>query len=157
MAAVGFDLAAEPPDTVRHAIERRRRALEAEWATVDVVVLIAAGDPIPIPGRADRIYPFVAHSEHFYLTDRQRAGAVLAYDPQEGWREFVPVISADERLWSGGIGDEPGTPTSELGPWLDKRRGRCIAQLGAPIPNAPSDGRRRGVASANGSRAQTQG
>jgi Xaa-Pro aminopeptidase len=124
---------------VTKAIERRRRALEAEWHDVGAVVLIGAGDPIPIPGRADRVYPFVAHSEYFYLTDRQRPGAVLAYDPQEGWSEFVPVISADERLWSGDVSDKAGTPASGLGPWLDKRRGRRIAQLGAPIPNLPSD------------------
>ena len=131
--------AEESDDAVTKAIERRRRAIEAEWNELGAVVLIGAGDPIPIPGRADRVYPFLAHSEYFYLTDRQRPGAVLAYDPQEGWSEFVPVIGADERLWSGDVSDEAGTPVSELGPWLEKRRGRRVAQLGAPIPNAPSD------------------
>jgi Xaa-Pro aminopeptidase len=104
--------AEESDDAVAKAIERRRR---------------------------DRVYPFLAHSEYFYLTDRQRPGAVLAYDPQEGWSEFVPALSADERLWSGALSDNGGTPTSELGPWLERRRGRRAAQLGAPIPNAPSD------------------
>jgi Xaa-Pro aminopeptidase len=121
------------------AIERRRRTIEAAWNDLGAVVLIGAGDPIPIPGRADRVYPFLAHSEYFYLTDHQRPGAVLAYDPQDGWSEFVPAISADERLWSGVRGDETGTPASELGPWLETRRGRRVAQLGAPIPTAPSD------------------
>jgi Xaa-Pro aminopeptidase len=121
------------------AIERRRRTIEAEWDDLGAVVLIGAGDPIPIPGRADRVYPFLAHSEYFYLTDHHRPGAVLAYDPQEGWSEFVPAISADERLWRGALGDETGTPASELGPWLERRRGRPVAQLGAPIPNLPSD------------------
>jgi Xaa-Pro aminopeptidase len=131
--------AEESDDTITSAIERRRRAVEAEWTDLGAVVLIGAGHPIPIPGRADRVYPFVSHSEYFYLTDRQRAGAVLAYDPQEGWSEFVPVISADERLWSGDVGDEAATPMSELAPWLERRRGRRVAQLGAPIPNAPLD------------------
>jgi Xaa-Pro aminopeptidase len=131
--------AAESEDAVTEAIERRRRAIEAEWNELDAVVLIGAGDPIPIPGRADRVYPFLAHSEYFYLTDRQRPGAVVAYDPQEGWREFVPAISAEERLWSGALSDKAGTPASELGPWLDKRRGRRVAQLGARVPNLPSD------------------
>jgi Xaa-Pro aminopeptidase len=130
--------ALEFPDAIRRAIERRRRALEAEWSGLDTVVLIGAGDPIPIPGRADRVYPFVAHSEYFYLTDRQRPGAVLVYDAQEGWHEFVPVISAEERLWSGDLSDERGRPASELAPWLEKRRGR-VAQLGAPIANMRSD------------------
>jgi Xaa-Pro aminopeptidase len=137
MRTSGADL--ESPEAIRKAIERRRRALEAEWNGLDTVVLIGAGDPIPIPGRADRVYPFLAHSEYFYLTDRQRPGAVLIYDAQEGWREFVPVVSAEERLWSGDLSDDTGTPASELAPWLEKRRGRRVAQLGAPIANAPSD------------------
>ena len=131
--------AEESGDAVTKAIERRRRAIEAEWNELGAVVLIGAGDPIPIPGRADRVYSFLAHSEYFYLTDHQRPGAVLAYDPQEGWSEFVRVFSADERLWSGEASDEAATPVSELAPWLEKRRGRRVAQLGAPIPNAPSD------------------
>ena len=101
-------MAEESDDAVTKAIERRRRAIEAEWNQLGAVVLIGAGDPTSIPGRAGRVYPFLAHSEYFYLTDRQRPGAVLAYDPQEGWSEFVPVISADERLWSGARSDEAG-------------------------------------------------
>jgi len=132
--------AEESDDAVTKAIERRRRAIEAEWNELGAVVLICAGDPIPIPGRADRVYPSLAHSEYFYLTDRQRPGAILTYDPQEGWSEFVPVIGADERLWSGDVSDEAGTPVSELGPWLDKRRGRRVAQLGAPVASVASDG-----------------
>ena len=106
--------AEESDDAVTKAIERRRRAIEAEWNELGAVVLIGAGEPIPIPGRADRVYPFLAHSEYFYLTDHQRPGAVLAYDPQEGWSEFVPAISADERLWSGALSDEAGTGVFEL-------------------------------------------
>jgi Xaa-Pro aminopeptidase len=130
----------EFPEAVRAAIGRRRRALETEWSGVgDVVVLIGAGDPMSIPGRADRVYPFFPHSEHVYLTDGQRPGSVLTYDAREGWTEFVPVVTADERLWAGDVGETAGTPASELGPWLEKRRGRPIAQLGVPIPNVSSD------------------
>ena len=132
--------AEESDDAVTKVIERRRRAIEAEWNELGAVVLIGAGDPIPIPGRTDRVYPFLAHSEYFYLTDRQRSGAILTYDPEEGWSEFVPVTGADERLWSGDVSDEAGTPVSELGPWLEKRRGRRVAQLGAPVANVASDG-----------------
>jgi len=130
----------ESGDAATNAIERRRRAIEAEWNELGAVVLIGAGEPIPIPGRADRVYPFLAHSEYFYLTDRQRPGAILTYDPEEGWREFVPVIGADEQLWSGDVGAGPGTPVAELGPWLEKRRGRAVAQLGGPVANVTSDG-----------------
>ena len=132
--------AEESDDAVTKVIERRRRAIEAEWNELGAVVLIGAGDPIPIPGRTDRVYPFLAHSEYFYLTDRQRSGAILTYDPEEGWSEFVPVTGADERLWSGDVSDEAGTPVSELGPWLEERRGRRVAQLGAPVANVASDG-----------------
>src|SRR5690349_9204223 len=118
------DALAESPDAVARAIDRRRRAVDAQWHAFDTVVLVGAGDPIPIPGRADRMYPFMAHSEYFYLTDRQRPG-VLAYDPEEGWTDFAPVVSADERLWAGAVREEPGTaPITELVPWLKKRRGR---------------------------------
>ena len=132
--------AEESDDAVTQAVERRRRAIEAEWNELGAVVLIGAGDPIPIPGRADRLYPFLAHSEYFYLTDHQRPGAILTYDPEEGWSEFVPVIGADERLWSGDVSDEAGRPVSELGSWLEKRRSRRVAQLGAPVANIASDG-----------------
>jgi Xaa-Pro aminopeptidase len=136
----GTPTAEESDDAVTQAVERRRRAIEAEWNELGAVVLIGAGDPIPIPGRADRLYPFLAHSEYFYLTDHQRPGAILTYDPEEGWSEFVPVIGADERLWSGDVSDEAGRPVSELGSWLEKRRSRRVAQLGAPVANIASDG-----------------
>jgi Xaa-Pro aminopeptidase len=139
MGVYARDALAESPDAVTRAIDRRRRAVEAQWRAFDTVVLVGSGDPIPIPGRADRVYPFMAHSEYFYLTDRQRAGAVLAYDPEEGWTDFVPIASADERLWSGGVSEEPETPITELAPWLKKRRGRPVAQLGVSMRDAPSD------------------
>ena len=56
----------------------------AEWGLVDEIVLIGAGDPIGVPGRGDRTYPFHAHSEYYYLTDRNRPGGVLAFDPAGG-------------------------------------------------------------------------
>ena len=139
MSVYARDALAESSDAVSRAIDRRRRAINAQWRALDTVVLVGSGDPIPIPGRADRVYPFMAHSEYFYLTDRQGAGAVLAYDPEEGWTDFVPIASAEERLWSGGVGENSGTPISKLVPWLQKRRGRRLAQLGVSRPDAPSD------------------
>jgi len=139
MTDVSDGFMAGSPLAVAQAIARRRRAVEAQWHVLDAVVVIGAGAPIPIPGRADRVYPFFAHSEYFYLTDRQPPGAVLAYDPHEGWTEFVAVAGAAERLWSGVTADGQGTPVETLGPWLDKRRGRRVANLGAPVPEAPSN------------------
>ena len=114
-------------------LERRRRATDDAWDVGDAVVLVSAGEEIPVPGRADRMYPFRAHSEYLYLTDRERPGGVLAYDPGEGWIEFVKPVTAEELLWTGLEGDREGVPEGtrpldELEGWL---RGRTVRRLGA--------------------------
>ena len=114
-------------------IERRRAAAAAAWDVRDAVVLVAAGDEIPVPGRGDRTYPYRAHSEYLYLTDRERPGGVLAFDPGEGWVEFVVPVTADELLWTGLEGDREGVPEGtrprdELEGWL---AGRPARRLGA--------------------------
>src|SRR5215212_3535702 len=98
------------PRAVDEFLERRRRATAAAWDLRDGVVLIAAGDEIPVPGRGDRAYPFRAHSEYLYLTDRERPGGVLAFDAGEGWVEFVAPVTDDELLWTGLEGDREGVP-----------------------------------------------
>jgi len=95
---------------VQRVLERRRRAAAAAWDLPGGVVLVAAGDEIPVPGRGDRTYPFRAHSEYLYLTDRERPGGVLAFDPGEGWVEFVAPVTAQELLWTGLEGDRTGVP-----------------------------------------------
>jgi hypothetical protein len=35
------------------------------------------------------------------LTDRERPDGVLAFDPQEGWFDFVAPVTRDEQLWGG--------------------------------------------------------
>ena len=99
----------------------------------DAVVLISAGEEIPVPGRGDRTYPFRAHSEYFYLTDRERPGGVLAYDPGEGWIEFVRPVTAQELLWTGLEGDREGVPegTRPLDDLKDWLGGRPARRLGA--------------------------
>src|ERR671937_1714832 len=115
-------------------LERRRAAAGAAWDLTDEIVLIGAGEPVPVPGRSDLTYPFRAHSEYFYLTDRERPGGVLAYDPQEGWVDFVAPVTQEERLWSGGgESGNGGVHVTELPVWLEKRPGRRIAVLGAPL------------------------
>src|SRR5215213_3345656 len=88
-------------------LDRRRRAVVEQWQLDHQVVLIGAGDKIPVPGRGDRTYPFRAHSEYLYLTDRERPGGVLAFDPGEGWVEFVAPVTDDELLWTGLVGARP--------------------------------------------------
>lgn len=121
---------------IEQALERRRSAALAEWGLVDEIVLIGAGDPIGVPGRGDRTYPFHAHSEYYYLTDRNRPGGVLAFDPHEGWFDFVVEVTEEERLWSGAVGGEPeGVPLGQLPVWLGARRERSVGCLGAPPPD----------------------
>lgn len=126
--------------TIESQLARRRAAVAAEWEGQEAVVLIGAGAPIHRPGRDDLTYPFQAHSEYVYLTDRNRPDGVLAFDPAEGWTEFLAPVTAEERLWSGAGDDAPDGPTTDALPaWLDARRGRPTAWLGAPAPGADGD------------------
>jgi Xaa-Pro aminopeptidase len=135
------------PVTVHHdhslvveQLERRRRAAAEAWGLESgEAIVIAAGTPVPVPGRADRTYPFYAHSEYLYLTDRERPGAVLAFDPGEGWFDFVPHPTARELLWSGSPASEPGISTAELPGWVEARQRARIANLGAPVRGVEPD------------------
>jgi Xaa-Pro aminopeptidase len=130
--------------SIADQLERRRRASAAAWNLTNEAVVIGAGEPIPVPGRHDRTYPFRAHSEYLYLTDRERAGGVLTFDPQDGWVDFVVPVTRHELLWAGaeateGSVPEGTVPTFGFQEWLEKRGGRRIACLGAPIAGVDSD------------------
>jgi Xaa-Pro aminopeptidase len=133
-------------------LERRRQDVAERWDLDGQAVLIGAGELVPIPGRGDRTYPFRAHSEYFYLTDRERPGGVLAYDPDEGWIDFVRPVSRDELLWEGAPADgQAGVPIDGLEAWLARRQDRPVANLGAPLPGlapprGPAAGREAGSA-----------
>jgi Xaa-Pro aminopeptidase len=121
-------------------LERRRRAAAEAWGLRDELVLVGAGTRIPIPGRADRTYPFRVHTEYLYLTDRERPGGVLAFDPLEGWVDFVAPVTRDERLWEGApAGELEGVRVGALEGWLEARKGRPTACLGAPVNGIASD------------------
>jgi Xaa-Pro aminopeptidase len=132
-----MDLAVE--GTIGQQLERRRRAAAEAWDLSDEIVLVGAGAPVHLPGRADLTYRFRSHSEYFYLTDRERPGGVLAFDPAEGWVDFVEPVTRDERLWEGAAdGDGEGVSLGELGAWLEARKARRVACLGAaPAPSDP--------------------
>jgi Xaa-Pro aminopeptidase len=132
--------ALDTPDVLAAQLERRRRAVAQAWNLGGEVVLVGAGERVPVPGRRDRMYPFRAHSEYLYLTDRERPGGALAFDPHEGWVDFVTPVTRDERLWEGARGDaEEGRAVSELERWLAERRDRSFACLGSPVAGVPTN------------------
>lgn len=116
-------------------LDARRARTAAAWDLKDELVLVLAGEPIPVPGGADQTYPFLSHAEYFWLTDRETPAGVMAFDPQEGWVDFVPATTEAERVWEGR-GDAPGVPLEQLDAWLAKRAGRPLVKLGAALPNA---------------------
>ena len=123
----------EPTARILEQLARRRAAVAEAWGLTDEIVLIGAGDPIGILGGADLTYPFRAHSEYYYLTDRNRPGCVLAFDPHGGWFDYVPPVTESDRLWSGAPdGELDGLPLPELDGWLKARSGRPVACLGTP-------------------------
>ena len=123
-------------------LQRRRAAAADAWQLRDEIVLVGAGDPIHVPGRADITYPFVAHSEYYWLTDRNRPGGVLAFDPGEGWFDFPAPVTVADRLWSGAVDDASESPTADQLPaWLnDGDRGRRAVWLGVPSAGVPGVG-----------------
>jgi Xaa-Pro aminopeptidase len=115
-------------------IERRNRVANA-LALKNELLLIGAGQPVPLPENTDQTYPFRSHSEYFYLTGNNFPGGVLAFDPKDGatgWVSFVPEVTDAERTWEGRAQPE-GTPIAALEPWLTNRRGRPFILLGEPI------------------------
>ncbi len=116
---------------------RRARVAKA-WGLRDEVVLIGAGDRILIPGSGDQNYPFRSHPEYYYLTDRECPGALLAFDPHDGWTDFVPDVTDRERIWEAASQAE-GTSIGLLGAWLAARGGRPVAMLGCELPGQRFD------------------
>ena len=130
-------------------LERRRARVAAAWGLTDEIVLVGAGEPISIPGGQDQTYPFLSHSEYFYLADRECVGGLVAFDPKEGWTDFVPDVTEDERVWEGRT-DVEGTPLSGF---AGVARGAARAQgrhagRGAPRRGGGRGAHRRGAGEA---------
>jgi Xaa-Pro aminopeptidase len=121
--------------------ERRKRVAKA-LALRDEILLIGAGEPVPLPEGSDQTYPFRAHSEYYYLTGIDRPGGVLTFDPRQSssknWFSFVPEATDAEKMWEGRT-QGVGTPLSRLEAWLGSRRGRPIVNLGAQLRGVRCD------------------
>ena len=119
----------------------RRERLGAALAPSDALLLIGAGDPVPLPEGTDQTYPYRAHAEYVFAAGLECPGGVVAYDPREGaagWRAFVPPVTEAERVWCG-VRAREGEDVAGLPAWLAARPGRSIAALGAPVPGVTAD------------------
>lgn len=122
----------------------RRARLAAALPLGDGVLVVGAGEPIPLPENSDQGYPFRAHSEYFYLTGQECAGGLVAFDPRDaaneggGWQIFVPVVTEGERVWEGRT-QLPGRPVTEFPGWLATRASRGVAALGAVVQGVAGD------------------
>ena len=119
----------------------RRERLSAALAPSDALLVIGAGEPVPLPEGSDQTYPYRAHAEYVFAAGSECPGGVVAYDPREraaGWRSFVPPLTEAERVWCGSQPRE-GEDVAGFAAWLDARKGRSIAALGAPVPGVNAD------------------
>ena len=112
-------------------LARRRDRVAQAWGLADEFVLIGAGEPVPIPGGADQAFPYASHAEYFYLTDHECPGAVLAFDPKEGWTDFVPDVTEAERVFEAlAEGGQVTMPIAAT--FWSPAFGMCVDRFGTP-------------------------
>jgi Xaa-Pro aminopeptidase len=130
---------------MHHLLTERRSRIADALALEDAILLVGAGEPIPLPENTDQVYSFRSHSEYYYLAGHECAGGVIAFDPRDGstagWSSFVPDVTEGERVWEGKE-QLTGSSISLLEPWLTQRRSRPIVNLGAPLRGVHADERR---------------
>ena len=121
----------------------RRRARVADALKLsNEILVVGAGEPVPLPENTDQVYPFRAHTEYFYLTGIDSPGGVIAFDPKDAsakrWVSFVPDPTEAERMWEGRT-ELNGTSLARLEPWLTSRRGRPVVNLGSTLRGVRSE------------------
>lgn len=116
---------------MKTTLEARRARAAAAWGLESELVLIHAGGQLGRPGGQDQCYPFRVHPHFRWLTGLSVRDAVLAYDPQEGWTEFFPTVTALDTVWEGLLPLNRGESLSALPGWLERHQGRPVVHLGA--------------------------
>lgn len=104
-------------------LEKRRERVAQAWNLTNEVVLVQAGDEIPVPGGQDQRYAFRPHTDYLYLTEDKTPNGVLAFDPHEGWTHFLPAITWEDQLWTGAEPREEAN-LDGLRWWLEQRADR---------------------------------
>lgn len=117
--------------SMSNVFEARRARAAAAWGVSDDVVLIHAGGLIGRPGMQDQCFPYRAHPHFRWLTGLSEREAVLAFDPHDGWTEFLPTIEPLDTVWEGRVSLGRGVALETLPQWLDARKGRGLVHLGA--------------------------
>lgn len=120
-------------------IQVRQARLASLLSSFQGVVLVAAGEPVSIPGGHDQTFPWVPHPDYYWLTGSRRAGGIIAFDRHEGWTGFVVPISPAERLWDGADAEPDGRPVTELESWLAARSDVPKVWLGSAPAGRTSD------------------
>ncbi|MFM7323191.1 MAG: aminopeptidase P N-terminal domain-containing protein [Armatimonadota bacterium] len=122
-------------------LDARRTRLAAEWKLeADEAVVVAAGTPIPRPGGQDQCLPYRVHPHFRWLTGLTEAGGMLAFDPSDGWTEFLPTPTPMDAVWEGRLPLGRGRDIGEYEGWLAARAGRTVHRLGCGH-DAPEDAR----------------
>jgi Xaa-Pro aminopeptidase len=124
------------------AFTERRACVANALQLTDEILVIGAGEPLPLPEGTDQTYPFRAHPEYLYLTGIDSPRGILAFDPKgrsrKRWISFVPDATEAERTWEGRV-QPVGKNLALLEPWLTARRGRPLVNLGAKLRGVRSD------------------
>lgn len=120
----------------------RRARIAAALNLGDALLVVGAGQPVPLPEGSDQTYPFRSHAEYYYLAAQECPGGGVVFDPHDGdrpgWISFVPEVTEGERVWEGR--DQlPGASLTTFAPWLAARSGRPIVMLGAPVAGVSAD------------------
>jgi hypothetical protein len=118
--------------SIDEQLERRRAELAAAWSLTRRSCSSARARRSRCPA-AGTVRTRSARTRSTCISPTASGrGGVLAFDPAEGWVDFVVPVSREEMLWEGASPDAAGgAPDAELGRWLEVRFGRPVARLGA--------------------------